>query len=75
MNMSDEVIERLARLEEGQHRQDAKLDCIDGRLVKVEQVLTFGKGAAWMLFKFGAVSAFAAGIAIALWEKARAAIQ
>lgn len=72
--MTHEIIERLARLEEGMGRQDVKLDCIDGRLVKVEQMLTFGKGAAWMLFKFGAVAAFAAGIGIALWEKARAAI-
>jgi len=72
--MSGEIIERLARMEEGQRRQDAKLDCIDGRLVKVEQVMTFGKGAAWMLFKFGAFALAVAGIAIALWEKARAAV-
>lgn len=72
--MTTKIIERLARLEEGMRRQDGKLDRIDERLLKVEQVLTLGKGAAWMLFKFGAVSAFAAGIAIAIWEKARAAI-
>lgn len=72
--MSDEIIERLARLEEGQKRQDSKLDSIDSRLVKVEEIMTFGKGAAWMLLKFGAVAAFAAGVAIAVWEKAKAAI-
>ncbi len=67
----NEVVERLARLEEGQRRQDAKLDSIDGRLGRVEQIASFGRGAAWALFKFGAVAAGAAALGAALWEKLR----
>jgi len=68
----NEIVERLARLEEGQHRQDAKLDCIDGRLRRVEQVASFGSGAAWALLKLGAVASAAAVAGIAVWEKFRA---
>ena len=48
----NEIVERLARLEEGQRRQDQKLESIDSRLGKVERVAEFGQGAAWALFKF-----------------------
>lgn len=67
----NEVVERLARLEEGQRRQDEKLDSIDGRLRKVERVAEFGQGAAWALLKFGAVAATLAVALTAIWEKAR----
>lgn len=68
----NEIVERLARLEEGQRRQDQKLESIDSRLGKVERVAEFGQGAAWALFKFGAVAAALTLAFTAVWEKARA---
>ncbi len=70
-----EIIERLARLEEGQRRQDEKLDSIDSRLLKVEKVAEYGKGAAWALLKLGAATAALMIAAATIWEKLRTTIQ
>lgn len=67
----NEIVERLARLEEGQRRQDHKLDSIDGRLCKVERVAEFGQGAAWALFKLGAAATALLLALTAVWERLR----
>lgn len=70
-----EITDRLSRLEEGQYRQDEKLGNIETRLRQLETIAEFGKGAAWVLLKLGALSATLTIIGVAIWEKVRSSFQ
>ncbi len=59
-----QILATVSRVEEGQKRQDERLDRMDRRLAEVEKITLLGRGAAWMLLRTGALIA----AAIAGWE-------
>lgn len=70
MSAVAQLADNVAKLLEGQARQDKRLDAIDQRLREVEKVAQFGRGIGWAMLRIGAV-AVAAG---ALWEWLRGQI-
>ncbi len=59
-----ELLAGIAALQEGQRRQDVRLDRIEQRLHEVERVTQFGRGIGWALLRFGALIA----ATVAAWE-------